>query len=631
MNSFLRSCIDALRRGRARVYGVMRGLVVFARNPLAFARDPRLFLRNVAYGQRYFSRLFGARLLGRFVIINVLGLIGLSVGFLVLSQSRQVLTNTYEDSLHAQARIIAGAISQAVSNREFEFFEPSLLDKFPDASISDEWQVREATRIMQRIGVATPSRVRLYGRNGNLILDSTYLGRESDVVARALSPLPEDRGFRDYVTQFWYSIMSGLRRSYPILNEMNAANGLQLPEVSSALRGTAAVLRRESVAGEDILTVAVPVRGYRNVIGALMLSTPPGQIDRIVIAERLTLLELTFLALLVSVAMSLTMAATIILPIRRLARAMRQLGRAAPVGIDAIPDYATRGDEIAELSTTLRDMTRNLLHRINMIDSFAADVAHELKNPLTSLHSAVQTLAQTENPATRAQLSHIIEHDVRRLNRLITDISRASRLDAELGVGDDEVFDLSALARNMGAALQFSYAEEAQVTLLVSADMPCFVRAHEQRVAQIIDNLLSNAVSFSPAQGKIYLTTRIKPAEIDMPASTDMPVPADERAYGELIVTDEGPGLPDGTQERVFDRFYSDRRPQRHAAPAENPARKNDGEAKERGVQKIHSGLGLSISRQIARAYNGDVVAANRPDGQGTYFTITLPLVSDEG
>lgn len=544
-------------------------------------------------------------LIARLLTFNMLGLLILVGGFLMLQESRQVLTNAYQQSLEAQANLVAGSLAQtAQPPGPFEFLEPSLLGQmFPGANPND-WQLREARKVISRARMVSNSRMRLYARNGRLVLDSAHMDRTARIISKELPPMPQDSmsGFVgrvfDAASRFW-------KEPKPLLTEINAANGGRLAEVVAALRGQAASAQRQSEEGGDILTVAVPIQGYRAVIGALMVSTPPGQINALLGQERQLILQLSAIALAVNISTSLLLAATLVLPVRRLAAAMRGFSGNAPnlPGLETIPDLSYRGDEIAELSRALRDMTERLLQRINTIDRFAADVAHELKNPLTSLHSAVQTLEQTDknnenrqNAEDRARLLTIIHHDINRLNRLISDISKATRLDAELNLGASERFDLSDLAAELSEVFQTGFEQEHGVTLVSRTDMACPVLAQKPRIAQIIDNLLINAVSFTPSGGRVYITTRLE----------------EDRAL--LLIADEGPGLPPETQEKIFERFYTDRTSQ-----PERPASK----------KLDHSGLGLSISRQIAQAHGGDLRADNRPDTTGAYFTLSLPLADD--
>ncbi len=543
------------------------------------------------------SRRPRQKLLARLIVLNMLGLLTLAGGILTLSESRQVLTSAYTKSLQTQASIIASALSQATRQNNFEFFEPSILKQLSGRR-ADQWQIRQAQKIMRDMRNVTDARLRLYANNGNLIIDSMQLDRSINVVSRNLPPLPDSAAMPTWLDTLRNNSLRLIFGSKPVLNEITAADGYRLPEVAAALKGQAASLQRQNENGHDVLTVAVPVQGYRAIVGALMISTNPGEIDAIIGEERQLVFELSALALAISIATSLLIAGTIVIPVRRLATAMRGFGGNMPQlpGLESIPDLSRRGDEIGDLSLALRDMMQKLLLRINTIDRFAADVAHELKNPLTSLHSAVQSLDQAPNDQQRKQLMAIIENDLHRLNRLISDISNATRLDAELNLGESDIFDLTELAQELGQALAVGYSEGHNIQLIVQTNEPCLVVAQKPRIAQIIDNLVSNAASFSPDGGRIFITTR------------------EEDGKAVLIVADEGPGLPDGTAEKIFDRFYTDR----GQAPRKEMAGKQ--------LKAGNSGLGLSISRQIARAHGGEVIGSNRPDGQGAYFTLTLPL-----
>ena len=537
------------------------------------------------------------KLLARLIVLNMLGLLILAGGILTLSESRQVLTRAYTKSLQTQASIIASALSQATQQNNFEFFEPSILKQL-NGRRANTWQIRQAQKIMRDMRNVTDARLRLYANNGNLIIDSMQLDRSINVVSRDLPPLLDNTIMPSWLEAIKSRGQHFIFGAKPVLNEITAADGFRLHEVATALKGQAASLQRQNENGHDVLTVAVPVQGYRAIVGALMISTHPGEIDAIIAEERQLVFELSGLALVISVITSLLIAGTIVVPVRRLASAMRGFGGTMPQlpGLDSIPDLSRRGDEIGDLSVALRDMMQKLLLRINTIDRFAADVAHELKNPLTSLHSAVQSLDQAPNKAQQKELMAIIDNDLQRLNRLISDISNATRLDAELNRGESDNFDLSELAQEIGQALAVGYGETQNIQLIVQTNEPCLVMAQKARIAQIIDNLIGNAASFSPEGSRIFITTRI------------------ESGKAMLIVADEGPGLADGTAEKIFDRFYTDRT----QAPVKPMAGKQ--------FKAGNSGLGLSISRQIARAHGGDVIGNNRPDGQGAYFTLMLPL-----
>ena len=548
-------------------------------------------------------------LIARLVGLNMLGLLVLVGGFLTFQESRQLLTNAYRQSLETQANLIAGALAPtAQAGNPFQFFEPSIMNRLLQNGGRSDWQLRDAEAILARARLVSVARLRLYARNGRLVLDSAHMDRSARVIAKSLPPMPGN----DTMPGLMQNLMKGLtslwRDPTPLLSEINAADGLRLEEVTRALRGQSASAQRQSEEGGDILTVAVPVQGYRAVVGALMVSTQPGEIDALLAEERSLIFQLSAIALVVNIITSLLLAATMVVPVRRLAAAMRGFGSTSPSlpGLDTIPDLSHRRDEIAELSGALRDMTERLLARINTIDRFAADVAHELKNPLTSLHSAVQSLDQSKS-GDREQLMGIIHNDINRLNRLISDISKATRLDAELSLEPSEPFDLSALAGELSDALAPGFESDNQISLVARVDTPCPVLGQKPRIAQIIDNLLTNAASFTPTGGRVFLTTQLRDGE------------------ALLLIADEGPGLAADTQEKIFERFYTDRTEQ-PARPNEKAGDTQDGAHHGTKAQLGHSGLGLSISRQIARAHGGELIAANRPDGTGAYFTLSLPL-----
>jgi two-component system, OmpR family, sensor histidine kinase ChvG len=264
-----------------------------------------------------------------------------------------------------------------------------------------------------------------------------------------------------------------------------------------------------------------------------------------------------------------------------------------------IPDFTRRRDEIGHLSGTLRDMTSALYSRIEGIERFAADVAHELKNPLTSLRSAVETLPVAKTEQSRARLLEVIQHDVRRLDRLISDISDASRLDAELQRQEAAApVDLARLLNTVVAVANEVKRDDAvKVTLrFEGGGMRAFqVPGHDSRLGQVVDNLIENARSFSPPGGTVRVTCR--------------------RAKGnvEILVDDEGPGVRPEAVEKIFERFYTDRP---HQGFGQN------------------SGLGLSISKQIVEAHGGAIWVENRiaattaveaPKVVGARFIVRLP------
>lgn len=356
---------------------------------------------------------------------------------------------------------------------------------------------------------------------------------------------------------------------------------------------------RVSPRGELIVSVAVPVQRFRAVLGSLLLSTQGGDIDAIVRAERIAIMRVFLVAATVTMVLSILLAGTIAGPVRRLAAAAERVRRGIK-SREEIPQFSERRDEIGHLARTLREMTNALYNRMDAIESFAADVAHELKNPLTSLRSAVETLPLARNPEAQERLMEVIQHDVRRLDRLITDISDASRLDAELARADAAPVDVATLLRTVADfANDRGDPELARVELEITPsrrDHPYRVIGHDSRLAQVINNLVDNARSFSPPDSRVVITaTRTADAVV-------------------VTVEDEGPGIRAELRDRIFERFYTDR-----------PEAEGFGN---------NSGLGLSISRQIIEAHRGTIAVENREEvdeetGEirvlGARFIVSLP------
>jgi two-component system sensor histidine kinase ChvG len=350
--------------------------------------------------------------------------------------------------------------------------------------------------------------------------------------------------------------------------------------------------------GEVIVSVAVPVQRFRAVRGVLMLSTQGADIDDMVEAERLAIFKVFLIAAGVMVVLSMLLAGTIAGPVRRLADGAERVRRRIRTRVE-IPDFTRRRDEIGHLSGALRDMTGALYTRIEAIESFAADVSHELKNPLTSLRSAVETLPMAKTEANRKRLLEVIEHDVRRLDRLITDISDASRLDAELQRQEAAPVDFAQMLEALVKAAN-EVPGDVAVTLRLEGGPPAAFRVpgHDSRLGQVVSNLIDNARSFSPAGGSVRLTCRKLKNEVD------------------ILIDDDGPGVRPEALEKIFERFYTDR-----------PEDQGFGQ---------NSGLGLSISKQIVEAHGGRIWVENRvapatageePKVLGARFHVRLPAM----
>ncbi|HET7714078.1 MAG TPA: sensor histidine kinase [Bauldia sp.] len=563
-----------------------------------------------------FSRFLGLHLFSsltrRIIVVNLAALIVLVSGILYVNQFRAGLTDARVASLLVQGEIIAGALaaSSTMAPSPTAIDPDSLLEleagqnPAPSDDVFDAYEFginpERAAPILRRLITPTRTRARIYDRDGALVIDSRHLYARGQVLRFDLpSADKEDSGLMDRV---WQTINLWLQRSdLPLYKELGAANGKGYAEVASALEGAAQNIVRVTDRGELIVSVAVPIQRYGTLYGALLLSTEAGDIDAIVHAERLAIVRVFVVAAAVTVLLSILLAGTIAAPLRRLADAADRVRHGGMKSRPEIPDYSHRGDEIGHLSQAVRDMTTALYNRIEAIESFAADVAHELKNPLTSLRSAVETLPLTKTDEAKARLAAIIQHDVRRLDRLISDISNASRLDAELARQDAAPVNVRQVLEtvvNMMRDTTPADGPKFQLDIQRAEPEDYFVLGHDIRLGQVFNNLIDNARSFCRKDGTVRVRLRpIKGGGV------------------EVSVEDDGPGIRADQFERIFERFYTDR-----------PDQESFGQ---------NSGLGLSISKQIVEAHRGTIVAENRtrpspnpgepPEVLGARFIVRLP------
>jgi two-component system sensor histidine kinase ChvG len=561
-------------------------------------------------GQFFFALSFSS-LTRRIVSLNLAGLIALVASILYLSQFRAGLIDARAQSLLVQAEIIAGAIaaSATVETNTITIDPDRLLDLKPGETygVPDDYSgldfpinPERVAPVLRRLISPTKTRARIYGGDGGLILDSRNLYGRGDVMRFELPPPSAEKP--GIAERTMIAVRTWLNRGdLPLYRELGPENGNGYQEVVQALNGQKSSMVRINERGEVIVSVAVPVQRplpARAVHGALMLSTQGDDIDQMVTAERLAILKVGGVASAVMIMLSLLLASTIAGPVRRLADSAERVRRRIRTRVE-IPDFTRRRDEIGHLSGALRDMTDALYNRIEAIEMFAADVAHELKNPLTSLRSAVETLPLARNENSRSRLLAVIEHDVKRLDRLISDISDASRLDAELQRQDMTSVDLRRLLNALTTvANETRRGNNVVVDVRFEGRSPAdtfSVPGHDSRLGQVISNLLSNAQSFSEAGGKVRIVCRRVRSDI------------------EIVIDDDGPGIREDALERIFERFYTDRP---HQGFGQN------------------SGLGLSISKQIIEAHGGRVWAENRTgpagdDGErtvaGARFVVRLP------
>jgi two-component system sensor histidine kinase ChvG len=515
----------------------------------------------------------------RILAVNVLALVIPVVGLLYLGEYRESLIATELDALTNEAELFAGALGATGVVTD---------------SQGEERLAAETTRqTVRRLVEASERRARLFAPDGSLLADSNRLmGPGGQVEIEVLPPIRPASPWESLVTDIYDVVVSYVpsTRSLPRYRERPVQQAKDYIEADRALGGEVSAEVRSDGRGGMVLSVAVPVQRYRQVLGALLLSTGSQEIDAAVRDVRLDILKVFGIALAVTVLLSLYLARTIARPIHRLADAAERV-RHGHGRQTAIPHFPHRRDEIGDLSSALKDMTEALWRRMDAIERFAADVAHEIKNPLTSLRSAVETVARIEDPAQQKKLMGIILDDVQRLDRLISDISDASRLDAELSRAETEPVDMGRVLETLARVHEATASENSpRFELEIARHQDLVVDGLESRLGQVLRNLISNAISFSPPGG----TIRLEAARI-----------GDEVR---VTVSDEGPGIPPGKLAAIFDRFYSER-----------PASEKFG---------THSGLGLSISKQIVEAHGGSIVAENRSDEDdtgGARFVVSLP------
>ena len=498
-------------------------------------------------------------LTGRILLVNVLPLVLLGGGVIYLdSYRKQLLDERFKLAL-VEAQITAEALAGATAQRQ------------------------EALLI--QIGKEQRLRLRVYSPDGALEADSFALASPSFTLPQRAQV---DQGaFALRLDRLFDRIVGAA--ALPDYVEPANDDVADWPELTRAREESLTqIVLRDAPDGTHVINAAAPV-GLDG--DTLLLTRNPVDITQRVRAARTTVLVIVLLFLIVSTLLSLFLARTIVRPLRELVEAAARVrqGRERRVEVPRLPE---RRDEIGMLARAVSDMTLALRHRIDAVESFAADVAHEIKNPLASLRSATESLGTVTDPALRDQLLDIAVHDVRRIDRLVTEISEASRIDAELSRSEFERLDLEALTRNVIANREERGENDGRsITFGTVGGAPWIVMGVGMRIERVIQNLLDNAVSFSPVDGTITLALRRRQGRIS------------------LSVCDEGPGIPEQKREKVFHRFHSDR-----------PEGEDFGN---------HSGLGLAIGRTIAEAHEGTLTAHGRSDGaRGACLTLTLPAAA---
>ncbi len=533
--------------------------------------------RPGARGRRF------SRLTLRILAIGIFPLATIFGGLMYLGVYERSLVDGRLLALGTEARMIAGALGETAVP--------------PGDPETTEIEIETARKVLRRLVRPTRVRARLFARDGALIADSRALLERGGAVRQEALPPPAGpsrvlRVLGDVYDWFFFLLSQGRDRA-DVYREKPYESAADYDEVRRALGGEDGSMVRVSDRDRLILSFAIPVQHFKNVYGALMLSISSAEIDRSVREVRQDIVQVFGIVFVLSLLLSFYLARAISQPIARLAAAADRMRRLRTQSV-TIPTFPDRRDEIGDLSAALNDLTTELFDRMDAIERFAADVSHELKNPLSSLRSAVETASRIDDAEKQKRLMAVIEQDVDRLDRLITDIANASRLDAELARLAPGPVDLRQLLQTLAEVYRTTAKDGAPDIRL---DLPqrgsLVAQAVEDRLVQVLRNLVANAISFTAPAGVIRISA------------------AAERSSVTVTVEDEGPGIAPGKEEEIFERFYSER-----------PAGEAFGQ---------HSGLGLSISRQIVEAVGGDLRAENiaSPDGAvlGARFTITLPRI----
>jgi two-component system sensor histidine kinase ChvG len=528
-------------------------------------------------------------LLRRILLVNAMPLVLLLAALLYLDQYQNGLLAAEVTTLREQARIFAGALAQAAVHVD-DAGNPHLT---PDL----------ARPLLYRLTEPTPNaQARLFAPDGQIIADSRVHEGAGGTVATEPLPAAIDRGFvLGSIEHIYDRIFAFLPHgdTQPLLDTGPTAAGPDWqPDVREELRLISAKpdvemapYIRRTPDNRLLVTVAEPVLYNQQSVGIVLLTRDAREVDDSLLAVRLSILGLFTLALALTVLLSWYLSRTIARPILRLADAAAAMREGSGRTGEMPEGLLARRDEIGLLAHALSESARALWTRMDAIEGFAADVAHEIKNPLSSMRSAIETLLRIEEPEKQRRLLAIIAEDVRRLNRLISDISDASRIDAELSRATTEPMDVTPILQTLVEINETTRAPGEARLRLTTPPGPIVVQAVEDRLVQVLRNLIANAQSFSPPDGAITLQAR------------------ETANMAEISVEDSGPGIPQARLEHIFDRFYSER-----------PQNERFGQ---------HSGLGLSISRQIVEALKGRISAENLRDEQGRIigarFTVQLP------
>jgi len=525
-------------------------------------------------GRRPRRSVLFSRLSRMIIISNLIGLFILVTGSLAMNEFASGYFDAKMENLTSQAELITSILGEEATGLS----QQAVLD------------VDQTRQILKRVDLPSGWRIRVHDVNRRLVADSQ--GLDDKIEISELAPLAQDNSGaieepvdkRSFIKR-----VDDWIEDLPWQKSRRDANRRDISkEISMALSGSH--IRQTSYDNDDTLiaSVSVPIRRVQKILGSLTIET--NEMAQVISKERQALLPFIGLAVLAAILSSLAMTLFIAMPIRQLAQAAETVTRSSEKR-NQIPDLSDRKDEIGDLSVVLGAMTQGLYDRVDGIANFAADVAHEIKNPLTSLRSASDTLRVAKTEEQRSKLIDIIQNDVQRMNRLISDISRASRVDAALAKEEVQTLDLNLMLQSL-CELYTPMLTEKNISMThLKLPQPVYIRAYEASFAQVLRNLIDNAITFAPNNSVI---------DLQLEKANDMI---------RIHVSDEGPGIPPDNLETVFERFYTER--------------------PKGAVFGTHSGLGLAICRQIVAAHKGHIWAENR-EKSGARFSVELPLQTIE-
>jgi two-component system sensor histidine kinase ChvG len=575
-------------------YDVRKALVAFL---VAFVK---------IFSEGWIARSLRKNLRRRILLANLVGLAGLLFAMLYLSLHHGWLLDAKVDVVKTVSRITSEAIAYRAIN-ERAIFDPNRIpDKTaPWAQRDDAFAALElpidphqAAMVLRKLVGPANLKARIYSAKGTLILNSETLFSDDPQSSTGADNSPAPR-LRNFWTRLNYWVIN---KELKVYRELGTANGFLYPEVRiAAQRGAETPILLLNKRGQQIVSMAEPIKRGNKILGVLLVSTKPGDIDDVLWDERWLILQIAAMALLVSIGSSLVLERTVAGPMRRLSDAAYHVTQNISARQE-LPDLTARRDEVGQTSRAFTAMTNALYRRIEASEKFAADVAHELKNPLAAARSTAEALTYAKSESNRDELVQEIQSELKRLNRLINDISSTSRLDAELARQHMQPIDIRTVLETIKGLFADMLIDDSRKIDLDIAPGPSSayrVRGNDGRLGQVFTNLIDNALSFSPEGGTV--TVRMQP----------------NGSKVAITIEDEGPGIPSDKLGQIFDRFYSDR-PQ-----TDNKRGKN-------------SGLGLSISREIVCSHNGEIFAENRPQNgsaslKGAKFTVHLPLISETG